>query len=78
MFQSLNEDLLFSKIMYYRGVDTKGMGKREKKAVKAMKEKYALNTGTPRKAISIRERDEAMKNYVKMRFKEAGGEKGGF
>lgn len=78
MFQSLSDDLLFSKIMYYRGVDTKGMGKREKKAVKAMKEKYALNAGTPRKVTSVRERDEAMKDYVKMRFKEAGGENGGF
>lgn len=73
MFRALNEDLLFSRIMYYRGVDTKGMGKREKRFIKAMKKKYALNTIDTKKEISLEKRNTAMKEYVKMRFKEMGG-----
>lgn len=73
LFESLNDELKISKIMYYRTVDTKGMDKAHKNHIKAMKELYALDT--PEKdvdsQIRLSQRNAEWKAYVQKRAREA-------
>lgn len=73
MFESLDDDLKICKIMYYRTVDTKGMGKEQKSFIKAMKELYALDV--PDKSVDsqirLAQRNAEWKAYVQKRAREA-------
>jgi len=74
MFEALDENLKLSKVMYYRIVNTNGMGKNEKKYIKEMKALYALNSGaveTVDSKLKLEKRNQEMKNYVRRRVLEA-------
>lgn len=72
MFESLNEELKISKMMYYRTVDTRGMGKEQKSFMKAMKDLYALDTPnrTVDSQIRLTQRNTEWKDYVQKRSRE--------
>ena len=43
MFDSLSEDLLISRVMYYRTADTEGMSKKQKAFIMRMRKLYSLS-----------------------------------
>lgn len=74
MFSGLGEEHRISKIMYYRDASTKGMPRKEKAFIEKMKKRYALKNTVPVKhTVSLAKRNAAMKDYVRKRIREAGG-----
>lgn len=72
MFNNLKEDLLISRIMFYRTADLKNMGKNQKAFIKKMREIYRINYSesnmSDRTKLAKRNRD--MKEYVRKRMEE--------
>ncbi len=72
MFESLSEDLLISRVMYYRTADLKGMGKNQRAFVKKMRQLYAIRNSfsnmDDRAKLAKRNRD--MKEYVRKRMEQ--------
>ncbi|MBQ8640436.1 MAG: hypothetical protein IJ468_14935 [Lachnospiraceae bacterium] len=70
MFESLDENLLLSRIMYYRTADTRGMGKKQKSHIEKMRALYALKD--PESSLDsktkLARRNAAMKEYVRKRM----------
>lgn len=71
LFSGLSDDTQIVKIMGYRTADTKGMSKEQKKAYNKMKAQFALKKRNMQK-LSTEARNNAMKDYVRKRFEEAG------
>lgn len=72
MFESLSEDLLISRIMYYRTADLSGMGKNQKAFIKRMRNLYAIkhDTGSLDSRAKLAKRNKDMKDYVRRRIEE--------
>lgn len=71
MFTSLDEDLKFSKIMYYRTVSTNGMSKQQRAYINEMKKLYALeDEDTADSRMKLAKRNFEMKEYVRNRIRE--------
>lgn len=72
MFDSLDENLLFSKIMYWRGVNINSLSKAEKKFIRRMKKIYALKSEEVESnaKMKLAKRNADMLAYVRMRFNE--------
>ena len=72
MFESLSEDLLISRIMYYRTADLSGMGKNQKAFIKRMREQYAIKHETSNldARAKLAKRNKDMKEYVRRRMEE--------
>lgn len=72
MFNSLNEDHLISKVMYWRTVNLKDVLKSEKKFIKNMKKRYAIRTEQIKvdKKVKLARRNAKMKEYVRKRMEE--------
>lgn len=83
LLESLPEECLLSKIMYYRTASLSGLGKEQKKFVKKMKDRYSLaadrktdgNRAREEKERKRLERDRQMLAYVELRYKETGGQR---
>lgn len=72
MFESLSEDLLISRVMYYRTADLKGLGKNQRAFIKKMRGIYALKhaeSSLDDKA-KLAKRNADMKEYVRRRMEE--------
>lgn len=67
LFESLGEETKMAKIMYYRTVSTSGMSKDRRAFVNEMKKAYKLDTG---KKLTLEERNQQWKEYVKKRNQE--------
>ena len=72
MFNSLNEEHLLSKVMYWRTVNLKDVSKSEKKFVRAMKKRYAIKSEQIKvdSKLKLARRNAKMKEYVKKRIEE--------
>lgn len=72
MFDALSEDLLLSRVMYYRTADLKGMGKNEKAFIKKMRSIYALKHADSDldARAKLAKRNQDMKDYVRKRMEE--------
>lgn len=74
----LNDDLQFTKIMYYRMASTKGMSKEQKKFIAKMRKKYALKDETTAKQkLSLAERDARWRAKVEQKMKKLEEKKNG-
>ncbi len=72
MFDSLSEDLLISRIMFYRTADLKNMGKNQREFIKKMRSIYAIrheSSGLDDRA-KLAKRNADMKEYVRKRMEE--------
>lgn len=79
MFDSLAEDLLISRVMFYRTADLTGMGKNQKEFIKKMRSIYALkhvDSDLDARA-KLAKRNQDMKEYVRKRMEDAQREGGG-
>lgn len=72
MFESLSEDLLISRIMFYRTADLKGMGKNQKAFIKKMRELYPIKheSSSLDDRAKLAKRNLDMKEYVRKRMEE--------
>lgn len=70
MFDSLDENHLISKVMYYRTVDLKGMSKNKRAFIKKMREIYKIERvkETLDDATKLAKRNANMKEYVRRRM----------
>lgn len=76
LFQALPAECEFAKVMGYRTADTTGMAKAQKRHYDRMKKLYALkNEVNVTAAMTLRERDRKMKEYVARRFEEEAAKK---
>ena len=62
MFESLREDLLISRVMYYRTANLSGMSKNEKAFIKKMRSVYAIRQ--PEVSMDARARLAARNNHM--------------
>lgn len=62
MFESLREDLLISRVMYYRTANLSGMSKNEKAFIKKMRSVYAIRQ--PEVSMDARARLSARNNHM--------------
>lgn len=67
LFESLGEETKMAKIMYYRTVSTSGMSKDRRAFINEMKKAYKLDGG---KKLTLEERNQQWKEYVKKRNQE--------
>lgn len=74
MFNGLSDELLISKVMYWRTVKLKNVPKHEKKFVQRMKKLYALRTEQIQsdQKMKLARRNSKMKEYVRKRMEECG------
>lgn len=72
MFESLDENLKISKIMYYRTAKTTGMSKQQRNVINIMKSLYALESQetSADSKMKLAKRNLEMKEYVRNRMKE--------
>ena len=72
MFESLDENLKISKIMYYRTAKTTGMSKQQRNVINIMKSLYALESPetSADSKMKLAKRNLEMKEYVRNRMKE--------
>lgn len=72
MFNALSEDLLLSRVMYYRTADLKSMSKNEKAFIKKMRNIYALKHADSDldARMKLAKRNQDMKDYVRKRAEE--------
>lgn len=72
MFDSLSEELLISRVMYYRTADLKGLGKNQKAFLKKMRSIYALKKAESSMdhEAKLAKRNRDMKEYVRKRMDE--------
>ena len=72
MFESLSEDLLISRIMFYRTADLSGMGNNQKAFIKRMRKLYAIKHDTSNldARAKLAKRNKDMKDYVRKRMEE--------
>lgn len=72
MFESLSEDLLISRVMFYRTADLSGMGKNQKAFIKKMRNVYAIKHETSNldARAKLAKRNKDMKDYVRRRMEE--------
>ena len=71
LFESLDDDTLIRKIMYYRNVSTAGMSAKERKRILKLKELYKLEDDIPTDAkTALAKKNADMKAYIKRRVKE--------
>lgn len=61
MFRNLDEQQQISRIMGWRGVDTKDMSKRQAAEYKRLKREYAIKKPQHGRALTVAERDRRMK-----------------
>lgn len=69
LFESLGDETKMSKIMYYRQASTSGMSKERRAFINEMKKIYKIK-GT--KKMTIQQRNQRWKDYVKERFENRG------
>jgi hypothetical protein len=69
LLEGLKEDEKLSKVMAYRLTDTSKMKGEEKKFYNKMKELYKIK-GATKKRLTLEERNQEMKDFVKQRFAE--------
>jgi len=73
LFRGLPQESEIMKVMGYRTADLKGLSKAQKKVYEKLRKIYALkNKRSVESVMSLRERDQRMKDYVARRFEEAG------
>lgn len=72
MFESLSEDLLISRVMFYRTADLSGMGKNQKAFIKKMRTIYAIehSESTMDAQAKLAKRNRDMKEYIRKRMEE--------
>ena len=72
LFDSLNEDLKISRVMYYRTADLSGMPKKQKEYIKKMRALYAIKNAeaTMDSKVKLAKRNADMKAYVRKRSAE--------
>lgn len=72
MFESLSEELLISRVMFYRTADLKGMGKNQKAFIKKMRSIYAIKHADSDmdSMAKLAKRNRDMKEYVRKRLEE--------
>lgn len=72
MFDSLAEELLISRVMYYRTADLTGMGKNQKAFIKRMRKIYEIKHATSDldDRAKLARRNNDMKEYVRRRMEE--------
>lgn len=67
LFESMGDGTKMSKIMYYRKANTAGLSKERRAFLNEMKKLYRIrNTGT--KKMTLQQRNQNWKDYVKERF----------
>lgn len=77
LLEGLPDECRISKIIGYRTIDTKGMGKSQKAFYSKMKKKYSLKDhASSNQRMKLAERDRRMKEYVQKRFRQGGDENG--
>ena len=69
LFESLGDETKMSKIMYYRQASTSGMSKERRAFINEMKKIYKIK-GT--KKMTLQQRNQRWKDYVKERFENRG------
>ncbi len=69
LFESLGEDTKMGRIMYYRIVSTSGMPKDKRAFINEMKKLYEIKDTAPGKKMSLEERNNKWREYVKERHK---------
>lgn len=76
MFESLDEKLKLSRIMYYRTVKTTGMSKQQRSFINTMKSLYALDNpeASGDGKMKLAKRNLEMKEYVRSRIREVHGD----
>lgn len=67
LFESLGDGTKMSKIMYYRKASTAGMSKERRAFLNEMKKLYRIKS-TGRKKMTLQQRNQNWKDYVKERF----------
>lgn len=72
MFDSLSEDQLISRVMYYRTADLTGMGKNQKSFIKKMRKIYEIKHADSDldDRAKLAKRNKDMKDYVRRRMEE--------
>lgn len=70
MFDSLNEELKISRIMYCRTADLEGMSKNQKNFIKKMRSIYAISGGNFDHKTRLAKRNADMLTYVRRRLDE--------
>lgn len=70
LLEGLPEKSGFKERIYYRTCDTRGMSKREKERIAKIRSYIAIKAGGDASPLTLEERNEKMKEYVKKR----GGE----
>ena len=70
MFDSLGEDLLISRVMYYRTTDTEGMSKKQKAFIMRMRKLYSLSDASSDmdSKAKLAKRNADMLAYVRERM----------
>ena len=70
MFDSLGEDLLISRVMYYRTADTEGMSKKQKAFIMRMRKLYSLSDASSDmdSKAKLAKRNADMLAYVRERM----------
>lgn len=71
MFRNLDEGQQISRIMGWRGADTRDMSKKMAERYKVLKREYALKSPRSGERISLAERDRRMKARVDRMFADA-------
>lgn len=69
LFESLGDGTKMSKIMYYRQASTSGMSKERRAFINEMKKLYKIKGA---KKMTIQQRNQNWKDYVKKRFESRG------
>lgn len=69
LFESIGDNTKMCKIMYYRRASTSGMSKERRAFINEMKKLYQIRDSCNCK-MTLRQRDQGWKEYVRKRFKE--------
>lgn len=69
LFESLGDETKMSKIMYYRQASTSGMSKERRAFINEMKKIYKIKVT---KKMTLQQRNQRWKDYVKERFENRG------
>lgn len=70
LFSALESGNVFTEIMGYRTVDTKGMGRRERAQYERLKKIYALKNTSSKSPLTCAEYNQQMLEYVDRRYQE--------
>ena len=73
LLEGLPENSEFKQRIYYRTCDTKGMSKKERERILKYRKSIEIKAKNTGIKMTLKERNEQMKNYVKKRYLEIQG-----